>query len=120
MNCMKCGREISQSAVFCESCLADMQHYPVKPDVVVKLPNRNAAVAKKAATRRRAPQTDKEKIVSLKRRLRVLSILLIVLLLLLGVTSFFAVNAMLRDKAPLPGQNYSTVTTKPQETTADE
>lgn len=119
MNCMKCGREIQSDAVFCESCMADMEKYPVKPDVVVKLPTRSKADPKKNSTRRRLALTEKEQIALLKRRIRRLYALVAALLVLLGVMGYFAVNTVLKGKAPLPGQNYSTVTTKPQETEAE-
>lgn len=47
MLCMKCGREIQDSQVFCEKCLSVMQAYPVKPDTVVQIPKRPARAEKK-------------------------------------------------------------------------
>ena len=47
MNCMKCGREIDEAQAFCAGCLEEMEKYPVKPDVVVKLPNRQLLTQKR-------------------------------------------------------------------------
>ena len=38
MYCMKCGREISEDNVFCDSCLEDMSRYPIKPGTPIQLP----------------------------------------------------------------------------------
>ena len=63
MNCMKCGREIAEEAVFCESCLEDMRKYPVKPGIAVQLPGKkDAPVPRKSHTRRRQPPTPEEQI----------------------------------------------------------
>ena len=53
MRCMKCGKETSDSQVFCDSCLEVMEKYPVKPDTVVQLPpSRNLIADKKAARKK--------------------------------------------------------------------
>ena len=35
MNCLKCGRDIAEDQLFCESCLEVMDQYPVKSGSVV-------------------------------------------------------------------------------------
>ena len=40
MTCMKCGVEIPENQVFCDSCLSVMNRYPVKPDAHIHLPKR--------------------------------------------------------------------------------
>lgn len=47
MNCLKCGREVTGSQVFCNGCLEIMAQYPVKAGVAVHLPQRTAPLAKK-------------------------------------------------------------------------
>ncbi len=79
MLCMKCGREISESQVFCAECLAEMEQYPIKPGTPVNLPNRAAAPAIRRR-RFRPHRREAEQIVSLRRAVIVLSVLLVVLL----------------------------------------
>ena len=38
MNCMKCGRETKEDAVFCEDCLDHMNRHPVPPNTLVYVP----------------------------------------------------------------------------------
>ena len=47
MNCLKCGREVSGSQVFCKGCLDVMSQYPIKAGTAVHIPQRSAPVAKK-------------------------------------------------------------------------
>ncbi len=58
MACIKCGKEVSGSQVFCDSCLQDMQQYPVNPGTPVVLPNRpnQAPVHKRERRRIRKPE----------------------------------------------------------------
>ena len=73
MTCMKCGVEIPENQVFCDSCLSVMEQYPVKPDAHIHLPKRAEYVeaAKKPTKKKRAP-TPEEQIAAL--RLKVLRI----------------------------------------------
>lgn len=48
MACMKCGKKLGSSQVFCDECLAVMEQNPVNPNTVITLPRReNAPVQKK-------------------------------------------------------------------------
>lgn len=119
MNCMKCGREIPDNQVFCDGCMADMQKYPVKPDVVVTLPSRPEPAARKNL-RSRPPLSEQDQIRALKKRLRNLYGVCFALIILVGVLSWFGFHLLERSQGPLLGQNYSTVSTKatdPAETT---
>ena len=49
LNCTKCGVELKNSGVFCEDCLADMEKYPVNPNVTVRIPYRPAPAPVKKA-----------------------------------------------------------------------
>ncbi len=86
MNCMKCGRQIEEGAVFCLDCLSEMANYPVKPGTVVLLPTRSSAPAQKKPPRRLP--TPEEQVKILTRRIRRLSIGLLVSLLLLAAAVF--------------------------------
>lgn len=111
MNCMKCGREVSDG-VFCMECLVEMERYPVKPGTVVQLPRRKSeTAAKKSYSRRKLQPSPEEQIKSLRKTVRRLALILLVLVLLLGVTGYFtAVHLSESDAVFLPGQNYSAVT----------
>lgn len=111
MNCLKCGREIEEGQVFCNDCLVQMAKYPVKPGTAVQLPSRgSAAVSKKVHSRRRTKTAPEEQLKALKKRIRILSALLSVCVVLLIVLSVVTLWYMSANRL-LPGQNYSAVTT---------
>ena len=111
MNCLKCGREIEEGQVFCNDCLVQMAKYPVKPGTAVQLPSRgSAAVSKKVHSRRRSKTVPEEQLKALKKRIRILSALLSVCVVLLIVLSVVTFRYMSANRL-LPGQNYSAVTT---------
>ena len=119
MNCLKCSREIEEGQVFCEECLADMQNYPVKPNIAIQLPHREShATAKKVPVKRRQAPSPEEKLKSMKRYLRRMIILWLITLGLLIVSLVPAVRYLMGDSVRLPGQNYSTFPTAHTETTA--
>ncbi len=110
--CLKCGREIPEDQTFCDSCLAEMDKYPVKPGVVVLLPHREKQ-SQKPVTRRRhslLPLEDQVKI--WKHRAIVLAAALVISLLTTGVLGWLVVQDILEEDVPLilPGQNYSSGT----------
>lgn len=84
MRCLKCGTNIPNSAVFCDSCLEDAKAYPVKPGTPIKLSFRDDPPAvSTAATPRRtlSPSEQNQLLRRAVRNLRVLVALLSVLLL---------------------------------------
>ena len=111
LNCLKCGREIEEGQVFCNDCLVQMAKYPVKPGTAVQLPSRGStAVSKKVHSRRRTKAAPEEQLKALKKRIRILSALLSVCVVLLIVLSVVMLRYMSANRL-LPGQNYSAVTT---------
>ncbi len=68
MQCMKCGKETAANNAFCQDCLAEMEKYPVKPNVTVNLPQRiqQPSVKKKQSWRR---AKKPEELLRQKRRL---------------------------------------------------
>jgi len=111
MQCMKCGREIAAGRVFCESCLADMEKYPVKPGTPVHLPSRKAVPPVKKPPARRRPPLE-EQVKSLRKRLWIVSVALTLVLTLLGGCLYLAVDYIIENEGkPLPGQNYSSAET---------
>ena len=116
MGCMKCGRDIPEGQVFCDSCLEVMAKYPVKPETAVQLPRKkDTPVVKKTHIKRRQPPTPEEQIRTLKRRIRRFVVLWLVTLLLLIAALHPAAMYFFGDSFRLPGQNYSTFsdTTEP-------
>lgn len=118
MNCLKCGRDIAEDQLFCESCLEVMARYPVKPNTAVSLPLRDGQVAvKKSQPKRRQAPTAEEKLQTALRFLRRILILWLITLGLLVASLFPAVKFFLGDSFRLPGQNYSTFSTVSAEST---
>ncbi|MGN1000246.1 MAG: hypothetical protein ACI4PO_11905 [Faecousia sp.] len=99
MNCMKCGRELKGTEVFCPECAAQMEKYPVKPGTPVQLPYRTAAPPSKKKSKRRILKPE-EQIAKLRHSLRLLTLALVVLMI-----AFILVTVMLlqvldqRDRA---------------------
>lgn len=89
MNCMKCGRELKGTEVFCPECAAEMEKYPVKPGTPVQLPPRTFTPPVKKKIRRRVLKPE-EQVSKLRHSVRWLSLALIVLIL-----CFAAVTVML-------------------------
>ena len=92
MGCMKCGKKLGASQVFCDECLAKMAQCPVKPGAVVRLPERPAApVAKKKPIRRLYFWNMETEIGTLQSKIRWLRFALIVAILgfLLSVALIF-------------------------------
>ena len=113
MRCMKCGRETQEGAVFCLDCQVDMEKYPVKPGTAIQLPRRTEAPPSRRVHFRPA-LTPEEQLKRLRRTIRRLALALAVCLLLLAAGFFFLAEHMKSHADPLPGQNYSAVTTTPE------
>lgn len=111
MKCMKCGREIQESQVFCQDCLLEMEKHPIKPGTVVQLPRRvETTGTKKLHSRRRGNVSPEEQVKLLKKRVRILTIALIAAIALLVALAFPTVEHLMEKNEILPGQNYSAVT----------
>ena len=109
MNCIKCGREIPEDQVFCESCLTEMDNYPVKPGTAVHIPARTPEEApKKPAKKKRVP-TAEELLLRTRKKLCRARIFAVMLLLICGALSFLMAQAVLElDFQRILGQNYRT------------
>lgn len=117
MNCLKCGRETSSEQCFCQECLLDMEKYPVKPGTAVQLPKRREGSAFRRNAKRRNVGLE-DQIKSLKNRVRLLTVLLILSLAVIASLVYPAWEYLFKDHF-LPGQNYSSIvtTTAPTEVT---
>lgn len=122
-NCIKCGKELSTTKVFCQDCLEIMEKYPVATGTPIVLHPRSAAVQKTPVKKK--PSAE-EQLPKLKKKIRVLSALLAVLLLVLAIGGYWLVKEILEPgqiKVNNKGQNYSTqptATTTPAPTTTPE
>ena len=83
MRCIKCGKETLDNHVFCESCQVAMDHYPVKPDAAIHLPNRQEETVTKKAPLKKKVLSPEEQIQRLKKANRSLHLWFWILLLLL-------------------------------------
>ena len=111
MNCMKCGRKYDSDQAFCPHCLDQMAKNPVRPDVIINLPNRQDASPKKAAPRKRV-RTLEEQILHLKKSNRRLIVALCLMTLLAGILVSISIDFFRQlDVQRFLGQNYSTVET---------
>ena len=116
MNCMKCGREIQEEAVFCQECLAEMEKYPVQPGAVVLLPRRTEPSILKKLPKRHVP-TAEEQVVFFRKWATISTILLIICMGLIALM-FQPTMHYVMDEHYEIGQNYSSVVTTTPATTA--
>ena len=110
--CLKCGRPCRENQAFCDECLGEMEKYPVKPGVVVLLPQRERSVPRPSGRRKAAPPPE-EQLARLKKRLITLWLVFLLAVCAIGGLTWLVVNDYLEDQkdtGPLPGQNYSSET----------
>lgn len=111
MSCLKCGRDIEEGQVFCETCLSDMAKYPVKPGIAIQLPQRkDGPTLKKAHPRRRQSPKPEEKVKAMKKWLRFMLAMWLITLLLLIASLYPTVEYFMGNAFHHTGQNYNTVT----------
>ena len=107
--CPKCGRDAAENMAFCPECLAEMEKYPVKPGVVVLLPQHEKTP--KPSKRRHNTTPPEEQLAKLKKRISALTLALVLALGAAGILGWMAATDFLEDKpVKLPGQNYSSET----------
>ena len=73
MECLRCGK--STNNVFCESCLAETEKYPVTPGTPINIPDRETYFAVKRANKPKRKATVEERNTSLRRLSKFLLIL---------------------------------------------
>ena len=82
MGCMKCGKELASTQVFCDECLEKMEKSPVKTNAVVVLPTRPTKItAKKKRISHQFVWDAEDKIDILRSKLRWTTFALIVSIL---------------------------------------
>lgn len=109
MNCMKCGRELKDDAVFCPDCLEDMGKYPVRPGTVVQIPQQPKEHLFRRQ-HRKVVLTQDEIIHKLKRKVRNLWIVVMVLsVLTILLVAGMATAVYELDVHKIWGTNYTIV-----------
>ena len=110
--CLKCGREVSEKAAFCDACIQAMEAYPVKPGTVIHLQPRPQNPERKNEVFRET--VDKQLLVRAKSTIRWLVALSLVLAaLLLTATAMLFQSTQEISEAPAIGRNYTTTQTQP-------
>ena len=107
--CMKCGRELKPGAVFCEGCQTEMEKYPVKPGIVVLLPNQHGTAQKTSQRRKHPAVSPEEQLAKLRKRITSLWVALVLTLAAAVALGWYTVTDLLENEEIrfLPGQNYS-------------
>ena len=112
MNCLKCGKEVGFSQVFCDDCLLSMDSYPVEPGTPIHIPQRNPRPEKPA---RRKTDRYADSIRSMRRVIRWLCVALAALTLIICVLCGFLYYTLHNyNKENTIGKNYTTVETNTQ------
>lgn len=114
MKCLRCARETADRQVFCNACLDDMARHPVRSDTPIYLPVRKAGdTPKRPARRFRRERTAEEIVFILRKRVRVLTALVVILVMMLAA----AVTGVWLAKRqgggfsiPDIGQNFQSIT----------
>lgn len=112
MNCLKCGKEVGHSQVFCDDCLQVMDSCPVDPGTPIHIPQR--APHSEKPSRRKADRYA-DSIRSLRRVIRWLCAALAALTLIICVLCgllYYTINNTPKENAI--GKNYTTTETGTQ------
>lgn len=108
MNCVKCGRELKERGVFCDTCQANMVLYPVKPGTAIQLPQEPESLdSKKKTIRSKRLPPPEVRIRKLHTTVRLLILALAVALIAFALSSLLALHLLdQRDHPVIAGQNY--------------
>lgn len=111
MNCMKCGRETKEDAVFCEDCLDHMNRHPVPPNTLVYVPTEKDRATVKKHTVVHPVTTTEDQIKRLNVKVQTLGLLLALALgaaIFFGLLSADALHEL--SVSDFIGKNYTTIT----------
>ena len=109
---MKCGREIALGQVFCKECLADMDQYPIAPGTPVPMFEVNPVAAPKRNNPTRKQKKPEDQVVTLKRWIVALSLMLMVTIMGFAVVAGGLLHRLQEaEKGNTAEQNYSTMDT---------
>ena len=112
MQCLKCGKKTAEKQVFCDECIAIMEKHPVKPGVVIHIPQREKIDPEK---RRGAQDIEDAKEGQIQRQrsvIRMLAGVLAVMSVILLLTAGMLLHVMNeKSTGKAIGKNYTTVDT---------
>ncbi len=108
MNCLKCGKNTEETAVFCPDCLAKMERYPVKPGTPVYLPHRAAPQEVKKTQKRRREITPELVMANQRKLIKWIILVLGVLLVILLVMGWLLLEQVAATPMPI-GRNYTSL-----------
>lgn len=112
MQCLRCGREITEDQVFCSGCLDMMQQHPVKPNTVVTIPERPARIR---AANPRKPVRIEDNSVQLRRTILQLRLWVCLLMAALMIcVAFLTWQELSQPPEPSIGQNYTSIIEYPR------
>ncbi len=116
MRCMKCGVQIPDQEAFCADCLAEMKKHPVRSNVPIQLPPREAAPAAKKKARRHRDNKPEELLRRQRLTIRCLSVALAVTFLCFALSVGLLLQLLIgQNRLQDIGQNYGTATTQPSD-----
>ena len=101
MYCMKCGREISEDNVFCDSCLEDMSRYPIKPGTPIQLPTHAPVTEeKKKPLRLKKEVPPEQRLRQSRATVRLLALVLAVLVAAFVILCLFTLQLLEQQGQP--------------------
>ncbi len=111
MNCIKCGRELSDTQVFCPQCLEQMEQYPVKPGTPVLLPPTRPSSPSGGKKHQKPEKKPEEQVLALRSAIGWLTTALVVALLAFALCAGLLLHSLNQpDPASKIGQNYTSIT----------
>lgn len=110
MFCMKCGRELREGQVFCDTCLESMEKEPIKINTPVLIPTQ----PKTTATHRRPILNPEEEVKRLEKQNQNLILWLILTTVATVLFAMGLFHQEFLDVVDDLGRNYSVVETEPQ------
>ena len=116
MGCLKCGRDVQEGQIFCDSCLESMARSPVKAGTPVLLPKPREAGSPRKSSRLKLPPSPEEQVKKLRRRCRWLASIMTLLLVGCILLGLFCIRLTRDARKPLRGQNYSAMETTSEPT----
>ena len=111
MNCMKCGKEVSEGQAFCQECLKVMEQYPVRSGAYVRIPPRKDYEDPKQP-RRKKELTQEEQIARLQNKVHWLSIAVVTLLAASILMGMFILKDLLLPEEPAVAMSRNYVVTQ--------
>ncbi len=107
MQCLRCGREVTEGQVFCCACADLMAKHPVNPNTVVTLPERSLRERTNAPRKPQRTEEDTDHLHHTILQLRLWICMLMAALML--CVAFLTWQELSQEKKPAIGQNYNSI-----------